>query len=371
MKVHYVPVLIANFKPFRLIIRDEQDEWKPSIEEINSCTYNYVKLHRVTKFFNAHLSNNFPACFGFDGSLIFPFTADFRNDDKIVEETNRILASILIGGVYVESISPLDISRGKMNSYGYYQHSQTFSLTSDFHSAIGECGAGNLNSIKLMNPPLIEASKIISAYEYGHKILQNVPLLLPSLFINSFTYYKNFQLREALAMCWISIEQLIEEIWNSTLINEAKLVNIPNRRKFLDSQQWNVAHKIEMLYQKNYIMDNDYKLLSKARIARNDFIHKGLTPTYEAVHSAIVSLITLLEKNSSLNGINFGRAKLEKYIPSEIAESIPPTYIQKENKEIPAENILFWRARKVLPGDKDWVGEIETFEDITLEPLQN
>jgi hypothetical protein len=41
-----VPILIANFEPFKLISRDESDIWNPSLEQINNNTYNYVKLHR-------------------------------------------------------------------------------------------------------------------------------------------------------------------------------------------------------------------------------------------------------------------------------------------------------------------------------------
>ena len=99
-----IPILISNFKPFRLISRDKSDRWEPSLDDINNSTYDYVKLHRVSKFFDAHLPKPMPACFGFDGSLIFPFIEEFKNDDLVVEEVNRILASIFLGGVYVESI---------------------------------------------------------------------------------------------------------------------------------------------------------------------------------------------------------------------------------------------------------------------------
>lgn len=283
-----IPILIANFKPFRLISRDGSDLWEPSLEEINSSTYDYVKLHRASKFFNAHLPKLMPACFGFDGSLIFPFITEFKNGDLVVEEVNRILASVFLGGIYVESISPLDVSRGSMNITGYYRHSSTHSSNSDFHQAIGECDAGSLASIKLLHPEVLEADKVISAYNYGHKVLLKLPTLSPSLFIGAFTYYKKHQLREALAHSWIGVEQILEFIWKETIVEDTKSVNIPKRRKFIESQQWNAAHKIEMLYQQSLIKEDLYSFLSKARFARNNFIHKGLTPSYEETHSALI-----------------------------------------------------------------------------------
>lgn len=365
-----VPILIANFKPFRLISRDKSDTWEPLLEEINSSTYNYVKLHRASKFFDAHLPQPMPACFGFDGSLILPFIDEFRNDDLVVEEVNRILASVFLGGIYVESISPLDVSRGSMNVTGYYRHHSTHSSISDFHHAIGECDAGSLASIRLLDPEILEADKIISAYSYGNRVLAKLPTLSPSLFIGSFTYYKKYQLREALAHAWIGVEQILEFIWKETVVEDAKSVNIPKRLQFIESQQWNSAHKIEMLYQQRSIEEELYSSLSKARFARNAFIHKGLTPSYEDVYSALISLIILVEVASKINNVDFSRSILEKYLPEKSKRCIPQTFLPKKGKK----EILspkYWREIKVIPGDKNWDGYYESYPDITLSPIDS
>jgi len=62
-----------------------------------------------------------------------------------------------------------------------------------------------------------------------------------------------------------------------------------------------------MLYQNNFISETLYSYLSIARFARNDFIHKGLTPSYDDSLSALMSLILLLEVVSLLNEINFDK----------------------------------------------------------------
>lgn len=365
------PILIANFKPFRLISRDKTDQWSPTLDEINTSTYDYVKLHRVSKFFDANLPKPMPACFGFDGSLIFPFIEEFKNVNLVVEETNRILASIFIGGIYVESISPLDISRGTMNIPGYYRHSSTHSCNSSFHHAIGERDAGSLASIKLLNPEIITANDIISAYKAGYKVLSKLPTLSPSLFIGSFTYYKNHQLREALAHAWISIEQILEFIWKIVIIENSKdnKFNIPKRKKFLESQQWNSSHKIEMLFQRELIDEKLYSSLSKARFARNNFIHKGITPSYEEAYSALLSIIILIEVASKLNKIDFAPNKLTQYLPNKTKSCIPQTYIshKKTNHIL---NVQYWRNIQVIPGDEKWVGDYESFPDITLRPIE-
>lgn len=362
------PILIANFKPFRLISRDDSDVWTPSLEEINNSTYDYVKLHRATKFFNAHLPKPLPACFGFDGSLIFPFIEEFKNDNLVVEEVNRILASIFIGGVYVESIEPLDVSRGVMNVTGYYRHYSTHSSNASFHHAIGECDAGSLASIRLLEPEIISADKIISAYDYGHKVLSKLPTLSPSLFIGAFTYYKQHQLCEALAHAWISIEQILEFIWKETVVEDAKSVNIHKRRKFIESQQWNSAHKIEILFQNKYLCQEGYSFLSKARFARNDFIHKGLTPSYEESHSALMSLILLVEVASKINEVDFDRANLDKNLSDNPTQCIPQTFIPNKNDKNTLD-VKYWREMKKIPGDKDWEGEFESYPDITLSTI--
>lgn len=363
-----IPILIANFKPFRLISRDEADTWKPTLDQINSSTYDYVKLHRASKFFDAHLSKPMPAFFGFDGSLVLPFIEEFKNDDLVVEEVNRILASVFLGGVYVESISPLDISRGSMNVTGYYRHSLTHSSNSDFHRAIGECDAGSLAAIRLLDPEIVTADKVISAYNNGHKVLSKLPTLSPSLFIGSFTYYKKHQLREALAHAWIGIEQILEFIWKTIVVEDAKSINIPKRRKFIESQQWNSAHKIEMLYQRELIDEELYSSLSKARFARNDFIHKGLTPTYEEAYSALLALIILVEVASKLNEVDFSRNNLEQYLQELSQSCIPQTYVPNERSNKPLD-VKYWREIKVIPGDKHWKGDYETYPDITLSPI--
>jgi hypothetical protein len=256
-----------------------------------------------------------------------------------------------------------------MNVTGYYRHSSTHTSNSDFHRAIGECDAGSLASIKLLDPEIITAEKLISAYDIGHQVLEKLPTLSPSLFIGAFTYFKNHQLREALAHAWIGIEQILGFIWKATIVEDAKAINIPKRRKFIESQQWNSAHKIEMLYQQALIDEVLYSSLSKARFARNDFIHKGLTPSYEEANSALMSLIILVEVSSKLNDVSFNRGNLEQHLLKQSSTCIPQTFVPQKKSNKPLD-VQYWREIKVIPGDKNWEGDFESYTDITLSPLK-
>ena len=46
---NHVPVVIGNYAPFRLVLR-EGDSWEPTLEQINSRTFDYVKLSRLSCF---------------------------------------------------------------------------------------------------------------------------------------------------------------------------------------------------------------------------------------------------------------------------------------------------------------------------------
>lgn len=113
-----------------------------------------------------------------------------------------------------------------------------------------------------------------------------------------------------------------------------------------------------------------YSSLSKARFTRNDFIHKGITPSYEESYSALISLIILVEVASKLNKVDFNRNYLEKYLSDNSQPCIPQIYVPKERPNKPLD-VKYWREIRVIPGDNNWEGEFESFPDITLQPIKS
>jgi len=123
------------------------------------------------------------------------------------------------------------------------------------------------------------------------------------------------------------------------------------------------------MYQQGFIKEELYSSLSKARSARNDFIHKGVTPSYEETHSALMSLIILVEVVSKINEVDFNRSNLQQHLPDKSKFCIPQTFMPKKisDKAIDAK---YWRAIKVIPGDEGFDGDYESYPDITLSPIR-
>jgi hypothetical protein len=362
-----VPILIANPDPFRLIVRDENDLWEPTLDDINKSTYNYVKLHRASLFFDADLKCGLPACVAFDGSFILPANSDYSTIESSLDEFNRIFASIFLGGLYITSITPSDLSQGTMSIHGYYRHTRTFGSSGALYKSLGNRDAGNSYNINLLNPARIYRDDVTKAYKSGSQTFRNIDNLSPSLFISAFTYYLEFQTREALTNAWICIEQILEYLWSKIMLPDVKSINISGRRKFMESQQWTAAHKIEVLYQSKVLTAETYSKLTNARNSRNKFIHMGAAPTRESARDALYALTELIDAASTKESFNFDKQLLHNYI----AEKGDSRHINGVTKaeNVDWSNVSHWKQVMPIPGDKHWVGEFETFEDITLQTL--
>lgn len=64
------PIITADAKPFRFVCR-EADSWNPTLDEVNSRSYDYVKLHRMSTYLDVGIA---PFSLGvcFDGTLFSP-----------------------------------------------------------------------------------------------------------------------------------------------------------------------------------------------------------------------------------------------------------------------------------------------------------
>lgn len=363
------PILIANPRPFRLALRTPDDSWSPSIEQINSASYDYVKLHRATKFFDAEIAPPFPLCVGFDGSFILPAVPEYQTIDATLDEFNRIFASILVGGIYIESIEPEDLSQGEMTEYGYFRHTITRGGNGDLHKSLGNRDAGSANAIVLMNPPTILAAELEAAYREGALVLKVLDNVSPSLLVTGFTYFLKGQTRESLSHAWICVEQILDQMWRVRVIEEVKSSQIAKRKKFLESQQWSAAHKIELMYQKGLISENVYEKLTCARDARNHFIHRGSSPSYDEAKVALDGLIDLMKSSSDHADLSFKDERMRSYLKP-TSTGTPHTMVATAGKVDWAKS-LYWKAIPAIPGEEKWEGEFERFDDITLLPIGN
>ncbi|WP_321266825.1 hypothetical protein [Alcaligenes faecalis] len=361
-------ILIANPRPFRLVLRNKYDTWSPTIQQINNASYNYVKLHRATKFFDAEIESPFPLCVAFDGSFILPAASAYRTIDATLDEFNRIFASILIGGIYIESIEPADLSQGEMTEHGYFRHTSSLGGNGKLHQSLGNKDAGTSNTIVLMNPPKILASELEAAYNAGASVLKTVSNISPSLLITSFTYFLKGQLRESLSHAWICIEQILDEMWRTRVVKETLSSQIVKRRKFLESQQWSAAHKVELLYQKESIPESLYTKITLSREARNKFIHRGSAPSHSDAKTALDALIDLLKNISDSLFVNFNDEKMRDHLHPSSMNS--PSTVVSTAEKVDWARPSYWKALPPIPGEEKWEGDFEKFSDITLQPIE-
>ncbi len=76
-----VPIVTANFQPLRFVLRNEGDAWEPTLDQINSCNYDYVKLHRISTYLDVGIA---PYSMGvcFDGTLVLPAIPQYKEKAK-------------------------------------------------------------------------------------------------------------------------------------------------------------------------------------------------------------------------------------------------------------------------------------------------
>lgn len=353
-----VPVIIANCAPFRLILR-EDDEWAPTLEQINKKTYDYLKLCRPSGSIDVGI-DPFSMIIGFDGSLILPALQDFIDRHVVLTKFNETLGKMLLGGIYSEAVKPMDISLGSMHAEsGYIRHHGTgIGLRSSFHRNLREAFGGAIDTMELRYPRKIQIKDLINAYYRGTKHFVKLGKFSPSLLLNGVSSYVNQEWQQALIFLWTAIEQVVELIWEKLIIGsgreENEIETIKHRSQFLrDYRSWTKAVKLELLYQKQCLPISDYKLLSQARKARNEFAHKGILVTKEDASSALDSLFHLI---SLIMTDHKDRNTLDSVITT-IRENEQEEHFQRRGGTVIPDEALegaVWLPMKPHPGDPSW-----------------
>ena len=180
--------------------------------------------------------------------------------------------------------------------------------------------ASNMDTIHLANPRIIYVNELLDKLKLGEEIFKQIPNLNPKFLLRGITEfkYKNWDL--VLSNLWISIEQLIDFIWNHQfLVNNEHhpSIEVPNRKKSLkeDTRTWSATVKQELLYQKNLIDEDILNRLSKARKIRNKLVHQGINvdeQTAKDILEVTIKLIKVITSKSDLEGLNFSNRNIHK-----------------------------------------------------------
>lgn len=363
----HVPVIMGNCAPFRLVLRDT-DTWSPTLKQINSREYDYVKLCRLSCFIDIGIAP-FSLGISFDGSLILPVSDDFKTRESALDKFNETLGILLLGGIYSEAVQPTDISFGALFFDGYVkQYNSGTGHEASFHRAIQTKHVSTIDVISLLSPKTMLSTEIETAYKKGKEHFAKLDKLSPSLLLNGTSNYVKHQWGESTIFLWTSIEQIVNVIWTKEIIkNETDSdEGIEGRGKFLkDFRTWTISTKIELLYQKGFIKIEHYKQLNKARKSRNDFVHNGKKLTQKNVKCALDGLFSLLSLViSSYEKSNLLNDTLEAIYENQRGDLIPKKTTFSEDE------VTHWLSLPPLPGDNGWGDkEYEVIEELVLKPL--
>jgi hypothetical protein len=367
-----IPIIAAAVSPFRVIRRDKDDKWEADWDEVNNRSYDYVKLSRVSVFFDVGVNSDLykPLLgIGFDGTLILPALPEFRDREVAAGLFNEILGRILLGGIYFEAVSSADVSRGFLYSTGHFQTFRSDSPTARFHEEIRTRHVGILQVPQLLNPPSLLRKEVYDAHKEGLDMANSIPNLSLPILLRGMTFFVNHEWSEAMINIWSSIEQVISFIWDERIVADSDKANkIVGRANFLkDHRSWSVSTRIELLHQRKLIDVETYKLLNRARKARNEFVHKAIAPSKASVQSGLEGLFRLISRIIS----NFRRTAtltaLLKLYKSHDRLSSDLNETRKKLGKVEA-----WLPIPPIPGSDQWGDKpFETFDDICFKARAN
>lgn len=293
-----IPAMITYLQPFRMVSSASIEAWAASIEQINTYSWDYVKLHEIAGGIDVGLPAPYHMLVGRDGALALPPIPELRNDQNAVEYFNRCLAALLLGGIYCEAIRLDNLEFGSIIDWKYIRSRGGTNGVNRFHELIRKCMAPPIEAIMLESPTALEFSKIQKAARTGFAILDMVKQLSPELLLKGVSGIARRDWGLGLSNLWITIEQLTEVLWQREIIMPLKGANAIIAGKvgqFRDTKTWTVATRHKLLHTKNIIESQILSDLYNARKARNELSHRGTHPGEESAKAAYRAVLALLQ----------------------------------------------------------------------------
>ena len=296
-----VPGLVAFTRPFRFVLRDDKDEWDVNVEDLNNNKYDYVKLHQISASIDVGLPAGLHMYIGFDGSLILPAIHElFHPHERAVEAFNRILAQLLLGGVYYEAIDPVDVVSARVYESKYFRPlGGEDSYMGRIQNALKNRVADPFSRADLINPKTITWHQLYIAMKNGKAISEKINTVSLMLIVRGVSFFIAQNWTESLINFWVASEQAVSILWETHIIKggRSSTLSKKERRGFLeDYRTWTSSAQIEMLFQIEIIQEQTHAKLNIARKARNNFAHNGKIPTREAAEASFDALFHLISQ---------------------------------------------------------------------------
>lgn len=353
-----VPLYVAATSPLTIVTFDDGDEPVFTLQQVNGRTYDRLKLCRTTTGLDPLLSamDNMAVIVSYTGALLFPRMPSLSDED-VVATANRLLLKLTFGGIDFNAVAPNDVGFGFIYGSGYFiaaggADGPNFTTL----VALQHQDAGSSDTMKLLHPRVCKSSDISAALAAGAPVVDGIPEIDATLFLNGLTYFRQKQLASALVFLWSTCEALIGRLWDDHIVPKGE--GIAGRKRFVEGNGWQAAHMVEVLFQTGLIQSDLYEQLSRCRTARNALAHKATAPKVDDCKAALQGAFNLISVVRSV-----GRTQDEfKSLADRLASANDPN-------DGPI-NPQYWRAIPSVPGDEKWEGPYPRHPEIELVPVE-
>ena len=217
--------LMAFTKPFRFVQRNDNDVWSITVDDANLNTYDHLKLHSISASLDIGLPEPYCMYVGFDGSLIVPPVKEmFYPHEKAVNSFNRILAELLLGGVFYEALDPVDVCPVRIYKNEYFSPmGGEESLIGRIHNALKMKEAADpFSRSDLLDPPTITWKELYDAQTRGRSIAMALPSASLELIVRGVSAFAVHKWAESLINLWVASEQMINALWTIKVIESGR-----------------------------------------------------------------------------------------------------------------------------------------------------
>ena len=301
---------VSYLSPFTLVIPDNEKPLEVDLDEINNNSYNHGKLCRiVTKM--PIKSHEPESLICYDGAIAIPMIKELGKKENAVDYYNDIFCKLLLGGHRCEAVDRRDVVTGQLKNKGMiWPVNFGNSASSNLHAKLRMQMASSLESIILSKPNYIKVSDFERAIKVGAEVFSIIPNLTPTFLIRGVTEmkYRNWDL--VLSNLWITVEQLIDFIWQTKYIKNTNYhpkKAIPGRIKSMkeDNRTWSASVKQEILYQRGLLNEEIIEKLYPARKARNKLVHEGKKVSESIAIGILETVKALIEQATGNKDIPF------------------------------------------------------------------
>lgn len=278
----YNPAWMVHLTPYSAIISDKQPQLNFTLDQINSNSYDGMRLSKVIGAFSLE-DDSLEALISYDGAIAVPQSKKFPTRIDGLNKLNEILCCMLLGGIHAEVLHSNELIAGTLHEKQYL-----FSYIPSLHNQLRLNWASiSERYAPLMHPRILYLNDLQQAYINGKKILNVIPIFTPFFLLNGYTSLINQNDSDALNNLWIVVEQLTEILWKNIYIKNKDNYprQVQNIYKYYKEENYlkHIATKHKLLRLSRIITRRNYKILEFSRKSRNRLAHRGQKPDREVV----------------------------------------------------------------------------------------